>query len=1169
MLKPYSKRNPCPICDGGSDCRYNPEETLILCHGFIYDDPSHPDWHYLGAAQSEVWGKFVVRKNDGFDNNRYAQAKLDRKLKAQAEKARQNAQALGEVERDKAIRQLAARYGLSRKHRDDLHQRGLTDEQIEAGLFFMLSYGQEVPAYIPHNLPGVRDGKISNLDGLACPAFNADGLAIGYQVRLNDTQESKYRWAKGETSSHLPNGELPLTIIKGNPSSIDLWLTEGILKPLVASAKHGINCLGAAGGNFSGSPNQVKAAIGQVEPERLVIALDAGDLVNPQTKKRWGSQLGFLRGLGLPIVVADWGQGGDKALDDIDELNSLGAVFYRDPREFFGKTDKLSPLQWLEDFLHSGKKHHAKIRQTSTQTEESSPSERNQKSEKLSAFIPNKPTYRRPKRKPKKHGVTGRKRKRASTTLCARNNAGLGLGARTRVSSHAGGYGFYAPARGNRRPSRKRLPAKQRTTFRAGKRFYVKPGLPFPSPQKWEAWGRPTIVFPLGGDRAEIIVRAIEAGFFRIRDKSFMGAGKTHCVPLLNNDEGKIFYISQDHRNPTVAGITEQFTDLIPRTKHGFTLRGERLVEASSQDDRLVIEPNCHRADMFHRVYQTGHKIFTEGGGNPICQTCPFLGVCRASGYLNQRARRLKNQKIRTDVNGLDRFSDYSKDILIIDELKSLNPSKQIVSNHTQRLRELDNLRATVNPEIYQYLDKVTQDLKALGEGDTGLYGLTTEQIREALPSHPYLSEIIEFLETNPQELTEYFVEPDSVKTGDKRFKGLARLVNSYLNKETTKETLDKLEQLPRQSLVNMLKLIAGDSSVQGNLRCDRLTLTVDNRFYAPILAQAKAVIILDGTACAEKLEMTTGLGDWLEIEQNIEKPLQNLTINLIETEGLGSNHWSEKALERVYLLKNSLGGDIPLIAFKRYQEELGTDGYWFRDNIGSNAYKGMRELIAAGNPAPNIGQVRDEFLSLGGDLEKFPTYYQGVINEQILQMAGRQRCHLFPDRNFVIHWIGTGLNLDFLEQWGSRINRVSAYEITPSAGTESQVIKTGYLEAAKKLLTQGMKVTQEKLAALTGKRQSTISENFKRWGIELKDLVALAQKNIGSPIENLYRPTDNPDLAKFLGIDLIKEVEACLEAIEVLGWAGFVEQVFLYFPKPLQLKLLGYFIGLASFDTA
>jgi hypothetical protein len=183
--------------------------------------------------------------------------------------------------------------------------------------------------------------------------------------------------------------------------------------------------------------------------------------------------------------------------------------------------------------------------------------------------------------------------------------------------------------------------------------------------------------------------------------------------------------------------------------------------------------------------------------------------------------------------------------------------------------------------------------------------------------------------------------------------------------------------------------------------------------------------------------------------------------------------------------------------------------------------------------------------------------------------MAGRQRCHLFPDRNFVIHWIGTGLNLDFLEQWGSRINRVSAYEITPSAGTESQVIKTGYLEAAKKLLTQGMKVTQEKLAALTGKRQSTISENFKRWGIELKDLVALAQKNIGSPIENLYRPTDNPDLAKFLGIDLIKEVEACLEAIEVLGWAGFVEQVFLYFPKPLQLKLLGYFIGLASFDTA
>jgi hypothetical protein len=566
---------------------------------------------------------------------------------------------------------------------------------------------------------------------------------------------------------------------------------------------------------------------------------------------------------------------------------------------------------------------------------------------------------------------------------------------------------------------------------------------------------------------------------------------------------------------------------------------------------------------MFRKVYLEGHQVFTEEGGNPICGTCPKLNQCRATGYLNQRARALKNQKIRADINGLDRFTDYSGDILAIDELKSLPASKQIASNHTQRLLELDNLRDYLNPEIYSYLDSAIQALKALGQGSTGKYGLTTEEIRKALPTHSYLGEIIEFLETSPLDLSEYFVEPDSLKTGDKQYKGLARLVNRYLSREATKETLDKLEQLPPNSLINLLKLIAGDNSVQANLRGEYLTLTVDNRFYTPILEQATAVIILDATATPEQLEIKTGIAkeNWLVIEEKVEKPLENLTINQIEVEGWGSNNPSEVALGRVNVLLDSLGR-APTLGFKKHLETLGLAGYLFYHNIGSNAFAGIPVLNVVGTPAPNYGQVRDEFLALGGDIADFPAYYQSLIDEQILQTCGRQRCHRAPEQQFTLNWLGTNLNLSFLIRYGATVNRVSAYEINPAAGSETQLIKTSYLEATRCLVEKGIKVTQERLAALVGKAQSTVSENLSRWGVTLDALAVLALKIIGSPIDTLYRPPDNPDYRDFLGLDPLEEIVAAIEAIAALGLDGYLSQIFNYFPKPLQLKLLGYLIA-------
>jgi hypothetical protein len=256
------------------------------------------------------------------------------------EREREDAKnALTIPERDKALRKLSQSLGLSRWHRQALLDRGLTDSQIESGLFFSVYPNDDVPPSIPPNLPGVINGKIAAGGvGIACLAFDGERRAVGYQIRLENVTDSKYRWAKGLASSHLPNGELPISHIINDKESDRVWLSEGILKPFVAAHKHGINTLGAAGGHFSGSPNQVRDAI-EVYRE-VILSPDAGDINNPQVMLRWSREIKFLETLGKPISIAWWGQK-TKDDDDIDELSGLEAIEFIAPSQFLamGKSE--------------------------------------------------------------------------------------------------------------------------------------------------------------------------------------------------------------------------------------------------------------------------------------------------------------------------------------------------------------------------------------------------------------------------------------------------------------------------------------------------------------------------------------------------------------------------------------------------------------------------------------------------------------------------------------------------------------------------------------------------------------------------------------------------------------------------------------------------------------
>jgi hypothetical protein len=286
-----------------------------------------------------VWGKFVPRKSEAFDRTEWEAKKLERE-RGRLEREREHAKnALSIPDRDKALRKLSKTLGLSQHHRQALLDRGLSESAIEQGLFFSISPNKPVPADIPPNLPGVNNGKIAAADnGIACLAFDGEGRAIGYQIRLDNATDSKYRWAKGLESSHLPNIELPVTHIPNGKDKNQVWLSEGILKPFVAAYRHGINAIGAAGGNFSGSPNQIKDAI---EPYRqLVLCPDAGDINNRHVMQRWENQIKFLESLGKSVLVAYWGQK-TKNDDDIDELSDLSGIEFIECSNFLAMGEKM------------------------------------------------------------------------------------------------------------------------------------------------------------------------------------------------------------------------------------------------------------------------------------------------------------------------------------------------------------------------------------------------------------------------------------------------------------------------------------------------------------------------------------------------------------------------------------------------------------------------------------------------------------------------------------------------------------------------------------------------------------------------------------------------------------------------------------------------------------
>jgi hypothetical protein len=280
--------------------------------------------------------------------------------------------ALPVEQRDAAIRKLSKSQGLCPEHYRELRGRGLSKDQINARLFFTIKPGEPVPLGIPANLPGVRWGKLTgSAPGFACVGFDHQGRANGWQVRLTNREDiakgGKYRWAFGAARSHLPNGELPITV--AIPEVIErneIGISEGLLKPQIGSVKYKHPFIGAAGFHFTKDEKDSEGKIQRVLSEQFLEALealsakldtdtivlypDAGVVTNSRMFEKYEQLYQLVKkierkGKGKYKVVVAWHGQIWKGTPDFDELENPGVVrnipfsFFKELAQLFGGCD--------------------------------------------------------------------------------------------------------------------------------------------------------------------------------------------------------------------------------------------------------------------------------------------------------------------------------------------------------------------------------------------------------------------------------------------------------------------------------------------------------------------------------------------------------------------------------------------------------------------------------------------------------------------------------------------------------------------------------------------------------------------------------------------------------------------------------------------------------------
>ena len=345
---PTKSNNPCPICaDITGKCRTFDDSPVVMCMTFVdgYKGEITNGYKYSKTTKNGSWGIWYPDQGENtFDRDKWQQERKTKQEQAKLEKAWQQQNSLTNEQRSLAWDEIIAGLTLADDHRKKLLDRGFTQEQIELGKFRTIDKYQPIKSGNPL-LAGVSsDGKrLTNSGrGILTPIKDDCDRIIGCQVRLDDGGDGRYKWLSstswGGAKPNLQNDELPIGIYFGDRSSRIVGIAEGAsIKPQLAANKFGINIIGAAGGQWSGSPEQLKAYLDKYHDQSVPVRIyaDAGSHHDDAVMGRIHKLSELLQSWGYEAAIAWWGQF-NKNDGDIDEITQeqFDDIEYISPSDF-------------------------------------------------------------------------------------------------------------------------------------------------------------------------------------------------------------------------------------------------------------------------------------------------------------------------------------------------------------------------------------------------------------------------------------------------------------------------------------------------------------------------------------------------------------------------------------------------------------------------------------------------------------------------------------------------------------------------------------------------------------------------------------------------------------------------------------------------------------------
>lgn len=1206
-----SRTKPCPVCgDTRRRCRElrdDPNKFLCMTVTDGYSTP--PGFTFRGLTKDGTWGVIIRDMGKADDEARYEWISRWRHLKAERLKAEKErlSRLLPEPERDKHIRNIFSQLSLFPDHRDDLRQRGLSDDLIKAGMFRSVVSWQKLDREVSHQLAGVgiSGRSLTNFDsGYLIPVWNEKLEIVSWQLRLDnpDENEGKYRWASSRfkkkrpngPTSHLSNGELPLTYclpITGrcgdsnisnfevtNPQSNLLpvgdafslpqyiGLAEGILKPWIISQLRSQIVIGAAGGNFGSSPETFKryllAAKAQLGIDNcpLVLWADAGAPANKNVMRQYRRTYELVRSWGYTLKVAWWGQV-DKSCADPDEYT--GQYELLTWAQFEGLSR--NPSRFWDDVKYQLLKIKRLVR----------------------------------------------------------------------------------PHRGFQQQKRQYRQQQTATTI-----IYIPGSLP--TPDEYIQLGCPKIIYQ-GDERVTIWKEAVAKGWQHILDKSAPGLGKSHTAGTMKASEfnlHQLWYLASDHRNPTTFTVEQNFVDLPPR-HNGLAYDHARLtpmgqpflVHPTGTYVGKLFPSNCHRTPIF-RALGSKNIANIENSSNPICLSCHLYNACRSNrgmgfGYRYERYSVFGYSQVRAHPDSLPNCDDYeySECGAFWDEASLVMRSRKKIEVDSCDFNQTAGELAVAAPFLFTKLKPIFERLRFLlcGEeyeegmlwaSDTTVttcnvsspksaslstrvaprYGYNDTAIRQILGEIPQdIDDIISGVELALRPNLSFLRSaPDSIdaSTGTKALKIASRRINKLLRGQTYTETKEQLNQVLLNWLVPLLEVWA--NYIKGSFHFDKGILCVhleDNR-HREVATATKFNIYLDGTLDVRYLALKLGVGveNILVIEQLVPS-YENLTVVHVTGMGLLGRDRRDSILQRVAALRETitnkyLGLSVGIIERKAFAQT--GDGYHFRDGRGINRFADVNVLMSLGIPYPNIGELAAEYQVLTGvvpsmsveesplreenlaaakflDLN-FQEFVDSLVRAEILQESGRLRAHLRPEEELIYYFVGD-FDVGFLQEElpGCKFQRVRAIEIdwrAAECGEQTKFVLTKAI--ARQILSGNEKPTQQdvvdeiaqalpKEKAIKQPRVSQIvKEHMSHIGgwKQLRVLIAKILKSIAQEQGEQLLSNDESWLAKIYFPLLGEEspVEAIVNLIQVAQVVGTrFGAILQYVSLDVRAQLLGH----------